>query len=198
MVRTSRFKPSKMKLPRSTRYRVLVQARKSGKGVTDAVALDQEPEGVNAEGKSMYFVSGVLSCYVRLTHSKNRRGIMRFRPETFAKFIIGATASPLTEREVKSVRMRWHNEGGFGTCSQASRSAPSGSETKAQQELRIPGTVQKNKHQTLLDRHALTEKEAEAQEAEQRVVELEVGWRICDGSQPTESKPEALLTDSGS
>src|SRR5258708_36292226 len=31
--------------------RVLVQARKSGKGGTDAVALDQEPEGVNAEGQ---------------------------------------------------------------------------------------------------------------------------------------------------
>ena len=31
--------------------RTLVEARKSGKGATDAVALDQEPEGVNPEGQ---------------------------------------------------------------------------------------------------------------------------------------------------
>jgi hypothetical protein len=31
--------------------RTLAEARKSGKGVTDAVALDQEPEGVNPEGQ---------------------------------------------------------------------------------------------------------------------------------------------------
>src|ERR1700730_10236984 len=31
--------------------RTLIQARKSGKGATDAVALDQEPEGVNPEGQ---------------------------------------------------------------------------------------------------------------------------------------------------
>jgi hypothetical protein len=31
--------------------RAFAEARKSGKGVTDAVALDQEPEGVNPEGQ---------------------------------------------------------------------------------------------------------------------------------------------------
>src|SRR6266446_1295991 len=31
--------------------RSLVEARKSGKGITDAVALDQEPEGVTSEGQ---------------------------------------------------------------------------------------------------------------------------------------------------
>src|SRR6266481_8105850 len=31
--------------------RALAEARKSGKGVTDAVALDQEPEGVTSEGQ---------------------------------------------------------------------------------------------------------------------------------------------------
>src|ERR1700730_18928577 len=31
--------------------RTLAEARKSGKGVTDAVVLDQEPEGVNPEGQ---------------------------------------------------------------------------------------------------------------------------------------------------
>src|SRR6202795_4110002 len=31
--------------------RLLVEARKSGKGITDAVALDQEPEGVTSEGQ---------------------------------------------------------------------------------------------------------------------------------------------------
>jgi hypothetical protein len=31
--------------------RTLVEARKSGKGITDAVALDQEPEGVTSEGQ---------------------------------------------------------------------------------------------------------------------------------------------------
>src|SRR5260221_11895638 len=31
--------------------KALVEARKSGKGVTDAVALDQEPEGVTSEGQ---------------------------------------------------------------------------------------------------------------------------------------------------
>ena len=34
-----------------TDVRTLVEARKSGKGITDAVALDQEPEGVNSEGQ---------------------------------------------------------------------------------------------------------------------------------------------------
>src|ERR1700731_2730941 len=34
-----------------TDLRALVQPRKSGKGVTDAVALDQEPEGVTSEGQ---------------------------------------------------------------------------------------------------------------------------------------------------
>ncbi len=31
--------------------RTLVEVRKSGKGITDAVALDQEPEGVTSEGE---------------------------------------------------------------------------------------------------------------------------------------------------
>src|SRR5216683_1645994 len=31
--------------------KTLVEARKSGKGITDAVALDQEPEGVTSEGQ---------------------------------------------------------------------------------------------------------------------------------------------------
>jgi len=34
-----------------TDLRTLVEARKSGKGITDAVALDQEPEGVTSEGQ---------------------------------------------------------------------------------------------------------------------------------------------------
>src|SRR6266446_6232702 len=34
-----------------TDVRSLVEARKSGKGITDAVALDQEPEGVTSEGQ---------------------------------------------------------------------------------------------------------------------------------------------------
>ena len=34
-----------------TDVRMLVEARKSGKGITDAVALDQEPEGVTSEGQ---------------------------------------------------------------------------------------------------------------------------------------------------
>jgi len=34
-----------------TDVRTLVEARKSGKGITDAVALDQEPEGVTSEGQ---------------------------------------------------------------------------------------------------------------------------------------------------
>jgi hypothetical protein len=34
-----------------TDVRALVEARKSGKGITDAVALDQEPEGVTSEGQ---------------------------------------------------------------------------------------------------------------------------------------------------
>jgi hypothetical protein len=44
----------------------------------------------------------------------------------------------------------------------------------------------------------LTEKEAEAQEAEQRVVELEDRLEDLRRIAPTESKPEALTADSGS
>src|SRR6266481_7462842 len=34
-----------------TDLRTLLEARKSGKGITDAVALDQEPEGVTPDGQ---------------------------------------------------------------------------------------------------------------------------------------------------
>ena len=34
-----------------TDLKTLLESRKSGKGATDAVALDQEPEGVNPEGQ---------------------------------------------------------------------------------------------------------------------------------------------------
>src|SRR6266478_3425044 len=102
--------------------KTLVEARKSGKGITDAVALDQEPEGVTSEGQMEVL--------------RKRRVVLL--------------------RQIDALEEQGRN--------------------KPSELVRISTR--------------LTEKQAEAKEAEQKVAELEGRLTDLRWNSPTESAPE--------
>jgi len=59
-----KFKHCKMRSPRLIRSQSVAGIGKSGKGATDAVALDQEPEGVTRKA-NLVLRKRVLRCYIR-------------------------------------------------------------------------------------------------------------------------------------
>ena len=184
--------------------RVLVQARKSGKGVTDAVALDQEPEGVNAEGQIDVFrkrrvelLRQIDALEEQARHNAIPPGDIRknYQSELLASAPLNPSA------EVKSV------EDALAQAKEDLEHARKQADLlhrdqrlKAQQEASNPeARSRRDKPSDLVGiGMRLTEKEAEAQEAEQRVVELEDRLEDLRRIAPTESKPEARTADSGS
>jgi hypothetical protein len=94
-----------------TDLKTLLEARKSGKGITDAVALDQEPEGVNPEGQITVLrkrrgelLRQIDELEEQARHNAIAPGDIRkeYEPES-------VTSGPLNpSTEIKSVGMRWH------------------------------------------------------------------------------------------
>jgi hypothetical protein len=184
--------------------KTLLSARKSGKGATDAVALDQEPEGVNPEGQIYVLrkrrgelLRQIDALEEQARHNAIPPGDIRndYQLEPLARAPLNPSA------EMKSVE---------DTLAQAKEDLEHArkqvdllrrnQKLKTQQENSNPEPRSRRDKQSDLVgiRRRLSEKEAEAQEAEQRVAELEDQLEDLRRTAPTENKPDARTADNGS
>jgi hypothetical protein len=184
-----------------TDLRTLLEARKSGKGITDAVALDQEPEGVNPEGqvdvlrkRRVELLRQIDALEEQARHNAIPPGDIRkdYQSEPLASAPLYPSA------EMKSVEdaLTQAKEDLEHTRKEIDLLRRN-QKLKMQQENSNPERrSSRDKPSDLVGiGRRLTEKEAEAQEAEQRVVELEDRLEDLRRIAPTESKPEARTAD---
>ena len=177
--------------------KTLVEARKSGKGITDAVALDQEPEGVTSEGqmevlrkRRVVLLRQIDALEDQGRHNAIVPGDLRkdYGPEE------PATSARKPNREEKDLenalaQEKEHLEHARKEAELLRRDQ----KLKAQQEYSNPEPPsRRNKPSGLVGISTrLTEKQAEAKEAEQKVAELEDRLTDLRRNSPTESEPEA-------
>jgi len=158
--------------------RALAQARKSGKGVTDAVALDQEPEGVTSEGqidvlrkRRVELLRQVDALEEQARHSAIVPGDIRreYRPEESR-----TTGNPTRELKDVEAALAQAKEDLEHTRKEVELLRRD-QRLRAQQEDSNPEPrSRRNKPSALVGIGArLAEKETEAQEAKQKVAELE-------------------------
>jgi hypothetical protein len=187
-----------------TDLKTLLESQKSGKGITDAVALDQEPEGVNPEGqiyvlrkRRVALLHQIDALEEQARHNAIPPGDIRkdYQSEPLA-------SAPLNpSEEMKSVedaltQAKVDLEHARKQVDLLRRDQ----KLKAQQENSKPEPPsRRDKPSDVVGiRMRLTKKEAEAQEAEQRVTELEDRLEDLRRIGTTESKPEARTADSES
>src|SRR5258708_7583751 len=159
--------------------RALAQARKSGKGVTDAVALDQEPEGVTSEGqinvlrkRRVELLRQIDALEEQARHNAIPPGDIRieYESEPLARAPLKPTAELKAVEgdlaQAKETLVHARKEVDFLRRNQ---------KLKRQQENSNPEPrSRREKPSDLVGIGVrLSEKEAEAQEAEQKVAELE-------------------------
>ncbi len=177
--------------------KTLVEARKSGKGITDAVALDQEPEGVTSEGqmevlrkRRVVLLRQIDALEEQGRHNAIVPGDLRkdYGPEE------PTTSARKPNREEKDLenalaQEKEHLEHARKEAELLRRDQ----KLKAQQEYSNPEPPsRRNKPSELVGISTrLTEKQAEAKEAEQKVAELEDRLTDLRRNSPTESEPEA-------
>ena len=177
--------------------KTLVEARKSGKGTTDAVALDQEPEGVTSEGqmevlrkRRVVLLRQIDALEEQGRHNAIVPGDLRkdYGPEE------PTTSARKPNREEKDLenalaQEKEHLEHARKEAELLRRDQ----KLKAQQEYSNPEPPsRRNKPSELVGISArLTEKQAEAKEAEQKVAEREDRLTDLRRNSPTESEPEA-------
>src|SRR5712664_1093894 len=180
-----------------TDLRTLVEARKSGKGITDAVALDQEPEGVTSDGqievlrkRRVVMLRQIDALEDQGRHNAIVPGDLRkdYGPEE------PTTSARKPNREEKDLenalaQEKEHLEHARKEAELLRRDQ----KLKAQQEYSNPELPsRRNKPSELVGISTrLTEKQAEAKEAEQKVAELEDRLTDLRRTAPTESEPEA-------
>src|SRR5467141_857752 len=181
-----------------TDIRSLVEARKYGKGVTDAVALDQEPEGVTPEGqmevlrkRRVLLVQQIDELEEQARHNAIVPGELRTEygpeePETTSGRKLSREAREL---ENALTQEKEHLEHARREAELLLRDQ----KLKAQQEYSNPEPPsRRNKPSDLSGiTTRLTEKRAEVQEEEQKVAELEDRLTDLRRNSPTESEPEA-------
>jgi hypothetical protein len=179
--------------------KTLLESRKSGKGATDAVALDQEPEGVNPEGQ-IYVLRKrrieLLRQVDALEEQARRNAIppgdirTEYEPEPLSSAPINPNG------EMKAV------EEALAQAKENLEHARKESELlRRNQKLKVQQENSKPEPRSRRDKPSdlvgigmrLTEKEAEAQEAEQKVIELED--RLADLRRIPSNESEAA--DSG-
>src|SRR5712692_6240399 len=160
--------------------KTLVEARKSGKGITDAVALDQEPEGVTSEGQMevlrkqrVLLMRQIDALEEQARHNAIVPGELRTEygpeePATRGKRRLGREAKDL---ENSLIQEKEHLERVRKKAELLRRNQ----KLKAQQEYSNPEPPsRRNKPSELVGiTTRLTEKQAEAKEAEQKVAERE-------------------------
>src|SRR6266852_2621076 len=178
--------------------RSLVEARKSGKGITDAVALDQEPEGVTSEGqmevlrqRRVLLVRQIDELEEQARHNAIVPGELRTQygpeePETTSGRKLNREAKDL---ENSLAQEREHLEHAWKGAELLQRDQ----KLKAQQEYSNPEPPsRRNKPSDLSGiTTRLTEKQAEVQEEEQKVAELEDQLKDLRRNSPAEREPEA-------
>src|SRR6266436_2208684 len=178
--------------------RSLVEARKSGKGITDAVALDQEPEGVTSEGQMEVLIKGRILLVRQIDeleeqarHNAIVPGELRTEygpeePETTGGRKLNREAREL---ENALTQEQEHLEHARKDAELLLRDQ----KLKAQQEYSNPESPsRRNKPSDLSGMTTrLTEKHAEVQEEEQKVAELEDRLKDLIQNSPAEREPEA-------
>ena len=178
-----------------TDLRTLVEARKSGKGITDAVALDQEPEGVTSEGqvevlqkRRIVILHQIDGLEEQARHNEIVPGELRreYGPE-----ISETTTGRKLNRETKDLenalaQEKEHLEHARKDAELLRRDQ----KLKAQQEHSNPESAsRRNKPSELVGiGNRLAEKEAEVQEAQQKVTDLED--QLEDLRRNSQSQPE--------
>src|ERR1700730_16322197 len=181
--------------------RALAQARKSGKGVTDAVALDQEPEGVTSEGqidvlrkRRAELLGQIDALEEQARHNAVVPGDLRKEYESEES----ATSIEKPTGELKAVEAALvQAKEDLAHTRKEVELLRRDQKLKAQQDNSNPETrSRRDKPSDLVGiGMRLTEKEAEAQEAEQRVAELEDRLEDLRRIAPTESKPDDRTAD---
>jgi len=159
--------------------RMLSEVRKSGKGVTDAVALDQEPEGGNPEGqiyvlrkRRVALLHQIDALEEQARHNAIPPGDIRTEYES--EPLASAPIKPSAEMKAVEEALALAKE----NLEHARKEVDllrRNQKLKAQQDNSNPeARSRRDKPSDLVGiGMRLTEKEAEAQEAEQRVIELE-------------------------
>lgn len=175
--------------------RALVEARKSGKGITDAVALDQEPEGVTSDGqmevlqkRRIVVLRQIDALQEQARHNAIGPGELRteYGPE-----ISDTTAGRKLNREATDLEKALAEE--KVRLEHARKDAEllrRDQKLKVQQEYSNPGSPsRRNKPSELVGiGNRLAEKEAEVQDAEQKLIDLED--RLEDLKRNSASEPE--------
>src|SRR5467141_947593 len=163
-----------------TDLRTLVEARKSGKGITDAVALDQEPEGVTSDGqmevlqkRRLVALRQIDALQEQARHNAIVPGELRteYGPE-----ISDTTAGRKLNREATDLENALAEERErLERTRKDAELLRRDQKLKAQQEYSNPEPPsRRNKPSDLSGISTrLTEKQAEAQDEEQKVAELE-------------------------
>src|SRR6266852_2260240 len=181
-----------------TDLRTLVEARKSGKGITDAVALDQEPEGVTSDGqievlrkRRVLVVRQIDELEEQARHNAIVPGELRreYGPE-----ISETTSGRKLNRETKELENTLAQEKEhFEHARKDAELLLRDQKLKVQQEYSNPEPPsRRNKPSDLSGMTArLTEKQAEVQEEEQKVAELEDRLKDLIQNSPAEREPEA-------
>jgi hypothetical protein len=187
-----------------TDLRTLLEARKSGKGITDAVALDQEPEGVNPEGqitvlrkRRVELLRQIDALEEQARHNAIPPGDIR--KDYQSEPLESAPLNPSPEMESVEDALTQAKEDLEHTRKEIDLLRRN-QKLKMQQENSNPERrSSRDKPSDLVGiGMRLTEKEAEEQEAEQRVVELEDRLEDLRRIAPTDSKPEAHTADTES
>ena len=177
--------------------RSLVEARKSGKGITDAVALDQEPEGVTSEGqievlrkRRVLLVRQIDELEEQARHNAIVPGELRTEygpeePETTGGRKLSREAREL---ENALTQEKEHLEHARKDAELLLRDQ----KLKVQQEYSNPESPsRRNKPSDLSGMTPrLTEKQAEVQEEEQKVAELEDRLKDLIQNSPAPPEPE--------
>jgi septal ring factor EnvC (AmiA/AmiB activator) len=178
-----------------TDLRTLVEARKSGKGITDAVALDQEPEGVTSDAqmdalrkRRVVVLRQIDALEEQARHNAIAPGDLRTE---YGAEVSETISGRKLNRETKELENALAQE--KERLEHARKDAEllrRDQKLKAQQEYSNPESPsRRNKPSELMGLgNRLAEKEAEVQEAEQKLTDLED--RLEDLRRNSESQPE--------
>ena len=181
----------------------LAEARKSGKGVTDAVALDQEAEGVTSEGqvevlqkRRVLLLRQIDVLEDQARHNAIAPGGLRreYGPEEL-------TNNGSNTREAKRLRVALAEEKEHLDHARKEAELLRRDKTlKAQQEYSNPEPPsRRNKPLEVVEISArLVEKEAEVRDEEQRVADLEDQIENVRRNSPVDSETEADAAADGS
>ena len=182
-----------------TDVRSLVEARKSGKGITDAVALDQEPEGVTPEGqmevlrrRRAVLVRQIDKLEEQARHNAIVPGELRTEYGPEEPDTTGGRKLSREARELENTLAQEKEQ--LEHARKDAELLQRDQKLRAQQEHSNPEPPSRRNKPSDLAGIAtrLTEKQAEVQEEEQKVAELEDRLKDLIQNSPAEREPDAV------